>query len=188
MKLEANAESSPKLKQPRDRLLDLEPTKRGSIEATVGEANPTCTPNHGTRHVNQGNITERALERRDSRSQLSYSVAKVFEPTKVPQERWAAELATSLESLERIEPLAAAALEPLRALCEYMRKLPYTYAPLRTFQEDVLAGSFVPMKALHQELALIIEESSAPFVQLAATDSQIGEDLGSRGRDASRTR
>jgi len=50
-----------------------------------------------------------------------------------------------------------------------MRKLPYTFAPLRAFQEQlgVLAEAFAPMKALHQEVALMLEDSGAPFIQLA---------------------
>ena len=172
MKLQASPGTSPKLNQLSDRLLHLKPTKRRSVEASVGEADPACAPNHGIRHVNQGNITERASERTDSGSQLSYSVAKVFEPTKVCQER-AAELGTSLESLERIEPLAAAALEPMRALYEYMRKLPYTYAPLRAFQEQlgVLAGSFVPMKALDSGAPLSSSLIPGTGKDIAATDN-----------------
>ena len=88
------------------------------------------------------------------------------------QER-AAELGTSLESLERIEPLAAAALEPMRALYEHMRKLPYTYAPLRAFQEQlgVLAGSFVPMKALDSGAPLSSSLIPGTGKDIAATDN-----------------
>ncbi len=171
MKLQASSgETSPKLKQLRIQLLHLESTSEdGSIAASAGEASPAGAPDYGTRDVNQGNMTKKTSERTDSESQVSYSVAKVFEPTKAWQERWAAELVTSLESLERMEQLAAAALEPIRALYEHMRKLPYTFAPLRAFQEQLgaLAESFAPMKALHQELALMLEDSGAPFLQLA---------------------
>jgi hypothetical protein len=96
-------------------------------------------------------------------------VAKVFEPTNAWLERGAAELATSLESLERMHQSAAAALEPIKALCEHMRTLPYAFAPLRAFEEQlgVLVESFAPMKALHEEVVLLVEDSGAPFIQLA---------------------
>ena len=65
----------------------------------------------------------------DSEFQLSYSVAKAFQPTNAGRTR-AAGLATSLESLEANAAVGCAALEPIKALCEHMRKLPDTFAPL----------------------------------------------------------
>jgi hypothetical protein len=72
---------------------------------------------------------------------------------------------------------AAAALEPMKALCEYMRKLPYTFAPLRAFEEQlgVLAESFDSMKALHEENAHVLEDSGAPFVRLAKSLELVNE-------------
>jgi hypothetical protein len=82
-------------------------------------------------------MTEENSIETDSEFQLSDSVAKVFEPTKAWQERGVAELATSMESLERMQQSAAAALEPIEALCEHMRTLPYAFAPLRAFEQQL---------------------------------------------------
>ena len=50
-----------------------------------------------------------------------------------------------------------------------MRRLPNAFAPLRAFEEQLgeLAESFAPMKALHQEIVLIVEDSGVLFIQLA---------------------
>jgi hypothetical protein len=114
-------------------------------------------------------MTKKTSEKTDLEFQVQYLVAKVFEPTKEWQKRWAVELATSLESLERMRQLAAATLAPMKELCEDMRNLPNAFAPLRAFQEQlgVLAKSFAPVKALHEEIARVVEDSGAPFIQLA---------------------
>jgi methyl-accepting chemotaxis protein len=114
-------------------------------------------------------MTEKNSIATESGFELSYSVAKAFEPIKAWQDRGVAELAASLESLEPMEQSAAATLGPINALCEHMRKLSNAFAPLRTFEEQlgVLAESFAPMKAMHQEIALMVEDSGALFIQLA---------------------
>jgi hypothetical protein len=148
----ASEETDPKLNLLRDRLLSQESSSEdGSTEVGAGEANPVCAPDYGTRKVSQGYMTKEAST--------------------------GAELAMSLESLERMQQSAAAALEPMKALCEYMRKLPYTFAPLRAFEEQlgVLAESFEPMKALHEEIAHVVEDSGAPFVQLAKSLEVVNE-------------
>jgi hypothetical protein len=164
-----SGETGPKLSLLRNRLLSREPSSEDdSTEVGAGEASPACARYYGIREVSQGNMTEKTSIGVDSEVQLSCSVARVFEPTNAWRER-AAELATSLESLERMQQSAAAALEPINALCEHMRKLPDAFAPLRAFEEQlgVMAESFAPMKALHEQIALIVEDSGAPFIQLA---------------------
>ncbi len=138
----------------------------GFAEVSAGEAIPACAPDCDTREVSQGNMIEKNSIETESEFQ---SVAQAFEPIKAWQARGVAQLATSLESLEAIEQSAAAALEPIRALCEHTRTLPNAFAPLRAFEEQlgVLAESFAPMKALHEEVALLVEDSGAPFIQLA---------------------
>jgi hypothetical protein len=174
----ASEETGPKLKLLRNRLLSQESSSEDdSTEVGAGETNHVCAPDYGTREVSQGNMTKKTPIEANSEFQLSYSVAKVFQPTNASWERGAVELATALESLERMQQSAAAALEPMKALCEYMRKLPYTFAPLRAFEEQlgVLAESFEPIKALHEEIAHIVEDSGAPFVQLAKSLDVVNE-------------
>jgi hypothetical protein len=177
-RVSGEAETGPKLGLLRNRLLNLESgTADGSTKVSAGKANPACARNCGTGEVSQGNMTEENSIETDSEFQLSDSVAKVFEPTKAWQERGVAELATSMESLERMQQSAAAALEPIEALCEHMRTLPYAFAPLRAFEQQLgeLVESFAPMKKLHEEIALIVEDSSAPFVQLAKSLEVVNE-------------
>jgi methyl-accepting chemotaxis protein len=174
----ASEETGPKLKLLRSRLLSQESSSEDdSTEVGAREANPVCAPDYGTREVSQGNMTKKTPIEANSEFELSCSVAKVFQPTNASWERGAAELATSLESLERVQQSAAAALEPMKALYEHMRKLPYTFAPLRAFEEQlgVLAQSFEPMKALHEEIAHIVEDSGSPFVQLAKSLEVVSE-------------
>jgi hypothetical protein len=143
--------------------------ENGSIEVSTGRASTACAPDYGTREVIKGNMTKKTSTPADSEFQLSYSVAKAFEPANDWLERGAAELTTSLESLERMQESTTAALEPMKALCEHMQKLPNVFAPLRAFEEQLgaLAESFEPVKALHEEIARIVEDSGAPFIQLA---------------------
>ena len=165
-----SGETGPKLTLLRNRLLNRESASAdGSAEVSAGDVDLACVPDCGTPEGSQGNMTEKDSIERGSEFQLSYSVAKAFEPIKAWEDRGVAELATSLESLEPMEQSAAAALEPIKALCEHMRKLPNAFAPLRAFEEQlgVLAESFAPMKALHQEIALMLEDSGALFIQLA---------------------
>ena len=166
----SSEETGPKLTLLRNRLLNREPASAdGPVEVSAGEMNPVCVPDCGRPEGSQGNMTDKDSIGTKSEVQLSYSVAKAFEPIKAWQDRGVTELATSLESLERMQQSAAAALEPIKALCEHMRTLPYAFAPLRAFEQQlgVLAESFAPMKALHEEVALLVEHSGAPFIQLA---------------------
>jgi methyl-accepting chemotaxis protein len=163
-------ETGPKLTSLRNRLLNRESASADtSTEVRAGEMNPACVPDGGTPEGRQGSMTEKDSIATESGFELSYSVAKAFEPIKAWQDRGVAELAACLESLEPMEQSAAAALGPINALCEHMRKLSNAFAPLRTFEEQlgVLAESFAPMKAMHQEIALMVEDSGALFIQLA---------------------
>jgi methyl-accepting chemotaxis protein len=163
-------ETGPKLTLLRNRLLNRESASADtSAEVRAGEMNPDCVPDGDTPEGRQGSMTEKNSIATESGFELSYSVAKAFEPIKAWQDRGVAELAASLESLEPMEQSAAATLGPINALCEHMRKLSNAFAPLRTFEEQlgVLAESFAPMKAMHQEIALMVEDSGALFIQLA---------------------
>jgi hypothetical protein len=79
------------------------------------------------------------------------------------------QFANSLESLERMQQSVFANLEPMKALCQHTRTLPYAFAPLRAFEQGlgVLAEAFAPMKELHEAVAVIVEDSSRTFTQLA---------------------
>ena len=79
------------------------------------------------------------------------------------------QFANSLESLERMQQSVFANLEPMKALCQHIRTLPYAFAPLRAFEQGLgeLAEAFAPMKELHEAVAVIAEDSSTTFTQLA---------------------
>ena len=165
------SEGIPLLGLLRNRLLNCEPSDAENL-ADAGTASLVSVPSdNGNNHeVGQNGMA-------NSESEISQSVAKVFEPTKGWREHSAVELAMSLESLERIQHMATVALEPVRAFCEHMRRLDDGFRPLHTFETQIgeLAQSFPAMKAFHQAIANIVEESSVSFLQLAESLEFVNE-------------
>ena len=165
------SEGIPLLGLLRNRLLNCEPSDAENL-ADAGTASLVNVPsdNDNNQEVGKNGMA-------NSESEISQSVAKVFEPTKGWREHSAVELASSLESLERIQHMATVALEPVRAFCEHMRRLDDGFRPLHTFETQIgeLAESFPPMKAFHRAIANIVEESSTSFVQLAESLEFVNE-------------
>ena len=157
----------PGLELLRNRLLNSEPTNAEDL-TDVGEAGVVSVPT--SKHQLELNSKE------NSEFEVSQSVAKMFESTKGWREHGAAELAMSLESLERMQ-MAIAALAPVRAFCEQMRSLDDGFRPLRTFETQIgeLAESYPAMKAFHKAISSIVEESGASFVQLAESMEVVNE-------------
>lgn len=90
--------------------------------------------------------------------QLAQAVAKVFEQTKVFQDRFL-ELNEMFEPIERLGEAAARSLEPLKTFYEQLTQLAQTFEPMRAFQVQLaqLAQTFEPMKGLQLQLAQISE-------------------------------
>lgn len=103
-----------------------------------------------------------------SRYQLAQSVTKVFESTRMYQERLA-ELAKSFDQIEQMAQAATRAFEPIRAFRDQMEKLSKTFEPMRSFQEQLgtLAESFEPMKALHEQMVQLAEAFQVNLAQFA---------------------
>jgi predicted nuclease of restriction endonuclease-like RecB superfamily len=90
--------------------------------------------------------------------QLAQAVARVFEQTKVIQDRFL-ELNTMFEPIWRLGEAAARSLEPLKTFHEQLTQLAQTFEPMRAFQVQLaqLAQTFEPMKGLQLQLAQISE-------------------------------
>lgn len=143
-------------------------------EATVGEpdsseqpsATPTAAPNSVTSAMLQYVEQAAALKGVDEveamdpngQYQLAQAVAKVFEQTKMFQDRFL-ELYQMFEPIERLGEAAARSMEPLRAFYEQLTQLSQTFEPMRAFQVQLaqLAQTFEPMKGLQSQLAQISE-------------------------------
>lgn len=105
-----------------------------------------------------------------SRYHVAQAVAKVFESTRMHQERLA-ELSRSFDSIEQIAQVAARAFEPIREFHAQMEKLSSTFAPMRSFQEQLgtMAETFEPMKALHDQMLQMAEAFQINLAQFATS-------------------
>jgi hypothetical protein len=103
-----------------------------------------------------------------ARYQLAQAVGKVFESTKLHQERLA-ELAKSFDVIERTADAAARAFEPIIEFRDQMAKLSKTFEPMRSFQEQLgtMAESFEPMKALHEQMVQLAQAFETNLTQFA---------------------
>jgi len=105
-----------------------------------------------------------------SRYHVAHAVAKVFESTRIHQERLA-ELSKSFDSIEQMAQAAARAFEPIRAFHAQMEKLSGTFEPMRSFQEQLgaMAATFEPMKALHEQMVQMAEAFQFNLAQFATS-------------------
>jgi uncharacterized phage infection (PIP) family protein YhgE len=103
-----------------------------------------------------------------SRYHVAQAVAKVFESTRMHQERLA-ELSKSFDSIEQMAQSAARAFEPIRAFHAQMEKLSKTFEPMHSFQEQLgaMAETFEPMKALHDQMVQMAEAFQVNLAQFA---------------------
>ncbi len=103
-----------------------------------------------------------------SRYPVAQAVAKVFESTRMHQERLA-ELSKSFDSIEQMAQAATRAFEPIRAFHAQMEKLSSSFEPMRSFQEQLgtMAETFEPMKALHEQMVQMAEAFQVNLAQFA---------------------
>ena len=87
------------------------------------------------------------------------SVTKMFEPTKVFQERLS-KLSTAFEQVERLAKDATSTFAQVSELADHLSQFAAAYAPVKKFQSEVgnLAQKFDPFKGIHSQL---IEMSSS---------------------------
>jgi uncharacterized phage infection (PIP) family protein YhgE len=81
------------------------------------------------------------------------SVTKMFEPTKVFQERLS-KLSTAFEQVERLAKDATSTFPQVSELADHLSKFAEAYAPVKKFQSEVgaLAQKFDPFKGIHSQL------------------------------------
>lgn len=81
------------------------------------------------------------------------SVTKMFEPTKVFQERLS-KLSTAFEQVERLAKDATGTFPQVSELADHLSKFAEAYAPVKKFQSEVgaLAQKFDPFKGIHSQL------------------------------------
>ncbi len=91
-------------------------------------------------------------------SELSESVAKLFEQTKTFQVRFD-ELAQAIDLIERMTDSAARLFDPLRQFHAQLSQLAVAFESMRAFQGQLaqLGKTFEPMRLLHDQLAQLSE-------------------------------
>jgi hypothetical protein len=99
-----------------------------------------------------------AIERVYTMSQIDSlsapsSVAQMFEPTKVFQER-ISKLSTAFDQVERLAKDAAGAFAQVSELADHLSQFAEAYGPVKKFQSEVgaLAQKFDPFKGVHSQL------------------------------------
>jgi hypothetical protein len=99
-----------------------------------------------------------AVERAYTMSQIDppytpSSVAKMFEPSKVFQERLS-KLSTAFDQVERLAKDATSAFAQVSELADHISQFAEAYAPVKKFQSEVgtLAQKFDPFKGIHSQL------------------------------------
>jgi hypothetical protein len=99
-----------------------------------------------------------AIERGYTMSQIDppstpSSVAQMFEPTKVFQER-ISKLSTAFDQVERLAKDATGAFAQVSDLADHLSQFAEAYAPMKKFQSEVgaLAQKFDPFKGVHSQL------------------------------------
>lgn len=140
-----------------------------SASTPVRESQGTAQPGSVASTVLQyvaGNEGEKAGAK--PQYHVAQAVAKVFESTRVHQERLA-ELSKSFDSIEQMAQAAEHAFEPIRAFHTQMEKLSSTFEPMRSFQEQLsaIAESFEPMKALNDQMVQMAEAFEINLAQFA---------------------
>jgi hypothetical protein len=89
--------------------------------------------------------------------QLRQSIAKLFEPAQLCKEHLA-EIANASNSINKLVRSAPELFGPLKSFCDHVPKLSKSFASMCTLQDDlgVLAESFEPGKALHQQVIQLV--------------------------------
>jgi DNA repair exonuclease SbcCD ATPase subunit len=114
----------------------------------------------------KGLVQERA-EIRQAETQLDEAVVKVFEQTRVFEER-IKELQKMFGAVEQIEASATSVFEPLRSFHDQLTELSQSFQSIRAFQAQLaeLGKNFEPMKVLHDQLGQLIDSFQGHLTQL----------------------
>ncbi len=111
---------------------------------------------------------EVAPEATELQDDLTQAVAKLFEPARQCQERFA-EIAGSSASIVELTNSTADLYEPLKKFRDHIQRLSISYGTMRAFQDElgVLAESFEPVRVLHEKIVQLAEAVQAHLADLA---------------------
>jgi uncharacterized phage infection (PIP) family protein YhgE len=111
-----------------------------------------------------------APEETESVDQLSQSIAKLFRPAQLCKKHLA-EIANASDSINKLVRSAPELFEPFKSFCDHVPKLSKSFASMRAFQDDlgVLAESFEPGKALHQQVIQLAHAVRTGLTEMAAS-------------------
>jgi uncharacterized phage infection (PIP) family protein YhgE len=110
------------------------------------------------------------VEEPKSVDQLGQAIAKLFQPAQLCKEHLA-EIANTTDSINKLARSAPEFFEPLKNFCDHVPTLSKSFASMRAFQDDLglLAESFEPGKALHQQVIQLADAARAHLTEVAAS-------------------
>jgi hypothetical protein len=130
---------------------------------------PVKPPNE---HTQRGADVERGVKAMSQQepSHVAAAVAKVFEPTRAFEDRFA-RLASAFEQTDRLGKEAVSAFETVKGLLNHLENLAHAFEPMKAFQEqiEVLAREFVPMKGVQDQIAEVSVVFRAHLRQLTGS-------------------
>jgi hypothetical protein len=111
-----------------------------------------------------------AVEEPNVVDQLGQSIAKLFQPALLCKQHLA-EIANASDSINKLARSAPELFEPLKNFCDHVPRLSRSFASMRAFQDDlgVLADSFEPGKALHQQVIQLADAVRNRLTEVAAS-------------------
>jgi hypothetical protein len=114
-----------------------------------------------------GQIT---VEEPKSVDQFGQSIAKLFEPAQLCKKHLA-EIVNASDSINKLARSAPELFEPLKNFCDHVPRLSRSFASMRAFQDDlgVLAESYEPGKALHQQVIQLADAVRTRLTEVAAS-------------------
>jgi hypothetical protein len=111
-----------------------------------------------------------AVEEATPVDQLGQSIAKLFQPALLCKQHLA-EIENASDSINKLARSAPELFEPLKNFCDHVPRLSRSFASMRAFQDDlgVLAESFEPGKALHQQVIQLADAVRNRLTEVAAS-------------------
>ena len=111
-----------------------------------------------------------AVEEPKSVDQFGQSIAKLFEPAQLCKKHLA-EIVNASDSINKLARSAPELFEPLKSFCDHVPRLSRSFVSMRAFQDDlaVLAESFEPGKALHQQVIQLTDAARNHLAELSAS-------------------
>ncbi len=99
---------------------------------------------------------------------LAQAIAELFEPARQCQSRLA-EIRSGFDLMEHLTRLAVELCEPLKDFHDHIRRLSSSFESMCTFRDElgVLAQSFTPVRALHQQVTQLAQMVRTNLAEVA---------------------